>query len=83
MVTDLNFRHDQADQGVAVQMAYYNGVMPYEDPAIVNPNELASFPKHVKREGHHHHESHLYHRTPVTDGRYITRTDNQPGRYGL
>jgi hypothetical protein len=82
MTNDLNFRQDQADQGVAVNRAYYNGIMPYEDPAIVNPNELATFPKQVVKDAHHHHENHLHHRTPVMEGRNITRTDNQPNRNG-
>lgn len=82
MATNLNLRQDQADQGVPVNGAYYNVVLPYEDPAIVNPNELATFPKQVKKEAHHHHEAHLHHRTPVMEGRNITRTDNQPNKQG-
>ena len=63
----------------------------YEDPAIVNPDELATFPKQVNKDmskeqhPHHHHESHLVNnkRTPVRDGRNITRTDNHPDRNGF
>jgi len=57
----------------------------YEDPAIVNPGELATFPKAVQEHhSHHHHESHLVNkRTPVRDGRNITRTDNHPDKEGF
>jgi hypothetical protein len=61
----------------------------YEDPAIVNPEELATFPKQVNKDKdqhhHHQHESHLVNnkRTPVRDGRNITRTDNHPDRNGF
>ena len=62
--------------------------MPYEDPAIVNPDELATFPKQVKNDefhGHHHHPHHPLHfkSTPVRDGRNITRTDNHPEKNGF
>ncbi|KGO94325.1 hypothetical protein [Flavobacterium subsaxonicum] len=83
MATNLNYRQDQAGQGDVANGAYYNVIMPYDDPALVNPNELATFPKQVRKDGHHHHESHLYHRTPVMEGRNITRTDNQPNRHGF
>lgn len=60
----------------------------YEDPAILNPAELATFPKAVKAESFHHndhhHHSHLVNkRTPVRDGRNITRMDNQPDKKGF
>ena len=72
---------------------YYGDIMPYEDPAIVNPNELATFPKQVTKDeahhGHYHHHSHHHHHslhsktTPVRDGRNITRTDNHPEKNGF
>lgn len=57
--------------------------LPYEDPAIVNPQELASFPKKSKiekaSEVEKERESHLVNkRTPLRDGRNITQTDNSP-----
>jgi len=61
----------------------------YGDPAVINPEELASFPKQVTKDNnpyhHHHHESHLVNKrtTPVRDGRNITRTDNHPDRKGF
>lgn len=64
-----------------------NFTLPYEDPAITNPEELASFPKNseiadatdVERES----ESRLVNRrTPVREGRNITRTDNNPDTEG-
>lgn len=84
MATDLNFRQDQGYPGDQMNGAYYNARVPYDDPAIVNPNELATFPKQVKlTDGHHHHEAHhASHRTPVRDGRNIIRTDNHPDKNG-
>jgi len=59
----------------------------YTDPAILNPDELATFPKQATVDNlhHHHHESHLVNnkRTPVRDGRNITRTDNHPDKKGF
>ena len=58
----------------------------YADPAVFNPEELATFPKPVKHDSYHHHshESHLVNkRTPVRDGRNITRTDNHPEKNGF
>lgn len=57
--------------------------LPYEDPAIVNPKELASFPKKSKiekaSEVEKEKESHLVNkRSPVREGRNITQTDNTP-----
>ncbi|MXN92463.1 hypothetical protein GR160_14635 [Flavobacterium sp. Sd200] len=58
------------------------GYLPYDDPAITNPQELATFPKKTKAQDdyhHHDHESHLVNRrTPVRNGVNITRTDGQP-----
>lgn len=58
---------------------------PYEDPAITNPDELATFPKTVSNNPYHPpHESHLVSkRTPVRDGRNITITDNHPDKNGF
>lgn len=57
--------------------------LPYEDPAITNPEELASFPKNSKiekaSEVEKERESHLVNkRTPLREGRNITQTDNSP-----
>lgn len=62
--------------------------LPYEDPAITNPEELASFPKKSKisnaKEVEHERESHLVNkRTPVREGRNIIRTDNNPDTDGF
>lgn len=57
--------------------------LPYEDPAIVNPQELASFPKQVKKnDAHHHHSHHHHHHYEQKDGKRITRTDNHPDKDG-
>jgi hypothetical protein len=62
--------------------------LPYEDPAITNPEELASFPKNSQitdaEEVERERESHLVNkRTPVREGRNITRTDNNPNNEGF
>ncbi|MHA3787616.1 hypothetical protein ACX0HA_05335 [Flavobacterium hauense] len=62
--------------------------LPYQDPAITNPTELASFPKSSEitdaKEVEHERESHLVNkRTPVREGRNITRTDNNPDNDGF
>lgn len=62
--------------------------LPYEDPAITNPEELASFPKPSvitdAAEVENESESHLVNkRTPVREGRNITRTDNNPDNDGF
>ena len=61
--------------------------LPYEDPAITNPEELATFPKRSKIADagriEDESESHLVNRrTPVREGRNITRTDNNPDTDG-
>lgn len=98
MATTTNQQHqDQHDHGRTREMfnAYENDRIDdtgriqnlYPDPAIINPEELATFPKQVTIDNHHHHhhESHLVNskRTPVRDGRNITRTDNHPDRHGF
>ena len=62
--------------------------LPYEDPAITNPDELATFPKRSKiadaGQVEEERESHLTNRrTPVREGRNITRTDNNPDTDGF
>ncbi|OIQ21081.1 MAG: hypothetical protein BM557_04815 [Flavobacterium sp. MedPE-SWcel] len=66
---------------------YYGDIMPYEDPAIVNPDELATFPKKVAKNHHyyyhdHHHPIHIQ-STPLRECRNITRTDNHPEKNGF
>ncbi|MFP9098005.1 hypothetical protein ACLI09_03030 [Flavobacterium sp. RHBU_24] len=80
MATTTTFRPDHGDMGGNRQMSHSSGNfdLPYDDPAIVNPAELASFPKVAMRgnQNHTEHESHLVNRrtTPARDGRNITRT---------
>ena len=80
MATNTNFRFDPMDANGNTEMSHLSGnlSLPYDDPAMINPNELASFPKQVSAEGYHFHDhdSHLVNRrTPVREGRNITRTD--------
>lgn len=62
--------------------------LPYPDPAVVNPAELASFPSPAKiAEAHdveNESESRLVNkRSAVRDGRNITQTGNTPGDDGF
>jgi hypothetical protein len=57
--------------------------LPYDDPAVINPEELASFPKGSKitdaKEVELERKSHLVNkRSPLREGRNITRTDDSP-----
>lgn len=89
MLSQSNDRRDQGDQGGHNDKWHINdySMMPYDDPALVNPDELATFPKTVKSGGYHQHHDHELHeitkRTPVRDGRNITRTDNNPDKRGF
>lgn len=87
MANDAIGRQDQGYQGGPIEgiNAYGNSggfssyeQLPYEDPAVVNPQELATFPKQVNRDSIYHHHSHHHHHEHVRDGRQITRTDNHP-----
>jgi len=62
--------------------------LPYEDPAVTNPEELASFPKKAKIvdavEVERESKNRLVNeRTPVREGRNIIRTDNNPDTDGF
>lgn len=62
--------------------------LPYPDPAIVNPEELATFPKRSQQSDpgdiEDEKESHLVNkRSPLREGRNITRTDNNPDNDGF
>jgi hypothetical protein len=64
-----------------------DGLLPEDDPALINPDELASFPKEMKNEDpdiDEERDSHLTNRrsSPVRDGRNITRTDTTPDNDG-
>ncbi len=62
--------------------------LPYEDPAVTNPEELATFPKRSKiasaSDIEKENEDHLVNRrSPVREGRNIIRTDNNPNNDGF
>lgn len=64
-----------------------DGLLPEDDPALINPDELATFPKEMKKEDpdiDEERDSHLTSRrsSPVRDGRNITRTDTTPDNDG-
>ncbi|WP_294820221.1 hypothetical protein [uncultured Flavobacterium sp.] len=89
MIIQSNDRQDQEDQGGHMDNRHVNdySMMPYDDPAIINPDELATFPKTATSGAYHQYHDHELHeitrRTPVRDGRNITRTDNHPDRNGF
>ncbi|MGQ2982023.1 hypothetical protein [Flavobacterium sp.] len=89
MISQSNDRRDLGDQGGQTDKWHVNdySMMPYDDPALVNPDELATFPKAVRTDVFHpllDHELHtITKRTPVRDGRNITRTDNHPDKNGF
>lgn len=65
-----------------------DGLLPEDDPAIINPDELATFPKPVEQDENvdldAERANHSVNRqeSPVREGRNITRTDNQPDERG-
>jgi len=63
-------------------------IFPDGDPAVINPEELASFPPEAERSGdvdiEAEKDSHLVNkRTPVRNGRNIISTDNDPTHDGF
>lgn len=91
MNSNANNRNDQGNQNGKQNQKTNTAPdksLPYYDPAMVNPEELASFPKKSKitaaKEVENERESHLVNkRTPVREGRNITRTDNNPDSNGF
>lgn len=84
---DGQFKENKSNNTVKRSLIPDNS-LPYEDPAITNPEELASFPKKTKivdaAEIERESESHLVNkRTPVREGRNIIRTDNNPDTDGF
>ena len=64
-----------------------DGLLPEDDPALINPDELATFPKEMKNEDpdiEEERDSHSVSRrtSPVREGRNITRTDTTPDNDG-
>ena len=84
MATNTQNRNEQMYQERHPEMSHNEWPM-YEDPAIINPDELATFPKQVTEESYQNYHANLHHgkRTPVRDGRNITRTDNHPEKNGF
>lgn len=84
--TEMNRTHDDRRLQQSEDMHRAHD-LPYEDPAITNPQELASFPKTSKMSNpediENESESHLVNRrSPVREGRNITRTYNNPDTNG-
>lgn len=75
---DSNRKADFNDDDRSVP--HPDGKLPEDDPMLINPDELATFPEEQKnpdRNPDDENESHLVNRksSPVRDGRNITRTD--------
>lgn len=82
--TEAN-RHNDFKKGAHQS---YDG-LPYEDPAITNPVELATYPAPAKKVSatdiENENESHVANtkRSAVREGRNIISTDNNPDRDGF
>ncbi|WP_417357881.1 hypothetical protein [Flavobacterium sp.] len=85
MANEFFGRQDPGNQGAPNEGVNMYGKMwgyeylPYEDPAKVNPQELATFPKLVRKDIAHHHPHHHHH---YDQSKHITRTDNHPDKDG-
>jgi hypothetical protein len=85
----INFTPDNKDlKNDANRDNKPDGLLPEDDPALINPDELATFPKPVETDENvdidAERDSHLVNRrSPVRDGRNITSTDNNPNRDGF
>lgn len=67
----------------SVNPKHPDGLLPEDDPALINPDELATFPKQVNETDEDvdleaERENHSVNRktSPERDGTQITRTDN-------
>lgn len=65
-----------------------DGPLPEDDPAIINPDELATFPKERKNTNPDLDEERDSHSvnlksSPVREGRNITNTDTKPDENGF
>ena len=88
MATTTYDRQEPGHQGGEPEMSFAQNsgwLMFEEDPAVINPDELATFPKQVNMADHYYNNHNLHHgkRTPVRDGRNITHTDTQPKKDGF
>ncbi len=81
-------RQNKANEFKKGEHQSYDG-LPYEDPAITNPVELATFPKPAEKVSATHieseNETHVVNtkRSAVREGRNIINTDNNPDRDGF
>jgi hypothetical protein len=86
---EVNFTRDNKDiKKNEQQQAKPDGMLPEDDPAVINPDELATFPKEMKAdenpdldEERKSHATNLK-SSPARDGRNITRTDTTPDNDG-
>lgn len=63
-------------------------LLPEDDPAVINPDELSTFPREVKNEDpdlEEERDSHLANKVKgsVREGRNITNTDTKPDENGF
>ncbi|MES2487691.1 MAG: hypothetical protein V4581_17305 [Bacteroidota bacterium] len=87
-----NWPEEQANNSHNVlpteRLVDYND-LPYEDPAVVNPQELASFPEPAEivdaQDVENENTIHMVtpNKNPVREGRNIISTDNNPDRDGF
>lgn len=83
----INFTSDNKELSKGHKENKPDGPLPEDDPALINPDELATFPKEMKNEDpdiDEERDSHSVSRktSPVREGRNITRTDTTPDNDG-
>jgi len=86
-IENLHFTKDNKGLKDDRQDLTPDGRLPEDDPALINPDELATFPKEVSNEDpdiESERDSHLTNRnsSPVRERRNITRTDTTPDNDG-
>jgi len=84
---NINYKMDSEKPEDERERLSPDGPLPEDDPALINPDELATFPKEVNNEDpdiDSERDSHLTNRrtSPVREGRNITRTDTTPDNDG-
>jgi len=84
---EINFTNDNRKLKEGNSHPTPDGQLPEDDPSLINPDELATFPKEMNNDNpdiDSESDSHLVNRksSPVREGRNITRTDTTPDNDG-
>lgn len=83
-----NQKRDDSQDNRNMKSHEPDGMLPEDDPSLINPDELATFPKQkqtekpdIEEERHSHHVN--IKSSPARDGRNITRTGPTTDRRGF